>query len=543
MALAIEVELLTGRYVATRFNDRARAEWPPHPARLFSAAVAVWADSERRSETEERVLRWLERQPAPQIACSDDACVSWREGATHFVPINDASAVPSVDATYALARAAVERGSDAARSPQDVQAVLRERERAMDRIARNSRKANERTLATGAIQLLPDERPRQARSFPSVRPPDARVVYAWPAAAPDAEQRAALDGLFARVGRLGHSTSLVSCRVTDDDLAVPTLVPDDHGSHAIRVTGDGQLTLLEQEFARHQGNDPRALPAAMQAYSPAVVTQDVIPGTVFSPRFTVVEIDRETPVSMLGSLALARAVRAAILESAGRDVPALLSGLRVDGDTGASRPADRPHIAIVPLPCVGRPHADGAVRGVAFVEPEERDAERAAALAIIWRWVGDGVRAVTVAGREVMLRRSEGYTSLATLRPGRWCEPSCSWATVTPIALDRWPGDLHDGDAAVRAAVFAGAEQLVVCACAHVGLPQPVRVAVGPDAFVSAVAPAHRFPSFRTPNGGPRRPLVHTRVTFEQAVRGPVLLGAGRYVGQGLCMPLESPRA
>ena len=39
--LAIEFELLTGRYAATAHNDRSRAEWPPHPARIFSALVAA----------------------------------------------------------------------------------------------------------------------------------------------------------------------------------------------------------------------------------------------------------------------------------------------------------------------------------------------------------------------------------------------------------------------------------------------------------------------------------------------------------------------
>ena len=43
---AIAIELLAGRYTATRFNDRAEPEWPPHPARLFSAMVAAWADSD-----------------------------------------------------------------------------------------------------------------------------------------------------------------------------------------------------------------------------------------------------------------------------------------------------------------------------------------------------------------------------------------------------------------------------------------------------------------------------------------------------------------
>ena len=35
------------------------------------------------------------------------------------------------------------------------------------------------------------------------------------------------------------------------------------------------------------------------------------------------------------------------------------------------------------------------------------------------------------------------------------------------------------------------------------------------------------------------RSLVHAVVRFPQPVRGPVVLGAGRFVGLGLCLPLD----
>ena len=54
--IAIEVELLTGRYVATSFNDRRVPEWPPHPARLFSALVATAAEHEDVAESGRRAL-------------------------------------------------------------------------------------------------------------------------------------------------------------------------------------------------------------------------------------------------------------------------------------------------------------------------------------------------------------------------------------------------------------------------------------------------------------------------------------------------------
>ncbi|MER3410669.1 MAG: type I-U CRISPR-associated protein Cas5/Cas6, partial [Thermoleophilia bacterium] len=62
MGLSIEVELLTGTYEAGIGGKRA--EWPPHPARLFCALVSV-AEGERDFEA----LRWLERQDPPLVLC------------------------------------------------------------------------------------------------------------------------------------------------------------------------------------------------------------------------------------------------------------------------------------------------------------------------------------------------------------------------------------------------------------------------------------------------------------------------------------------
>ena len=43
--LTLEVEFLLGRYAAADFRDREQPEWPPHPARLFSALVAAAYES------------------------------------------------------------------------------------------------------------------------------------------------------------------------------------------------------------------------------------------------------------------------------------------------------------------------------------------------------------------------------------------------------------------------------------------------------------------------------------------------------------------
>ena len=58
--LAIDVEFLTGRYVATAYSSRVDSEWPPHPARLFSALIATHAAEPDVSLDERGILEWIE---------------------------------------------------------------------------------------------------------------------------------------------------------------------------------------------------------------------------------------------------------------------------------------------------------------------------------------------------------------------------------------------------------------------------------------------------------------------------------------------------
>ena len=68
--LCIEMVLLTGTYRACSFEDRRRPEWPPHPARLFFAAVNAVHDKDPADADEVAALRWWEALGAPEISCS-----------------------------------------------------------------------------------------------------------------------------------------------------------------------------------------------------------------------------------------------------------------------------------------------------------------------------------------------------------------------------------------------------------------------------------------------------------------------------------------
>lgn len=48
----------------------------------------------------------------------------------------------------------------------------------------------------------------------------------------------------------------------------------------------------------------------------------------------------------------------------------------------------------------------------------------------------------------------------------------------------------------------------------------------------------HAFPRLRRKDGSERR-HTHAILVFDEPVRGPILVGAGRYRGYGFCRPME----
>jgi CRISPR-associated protein Csb2 len=245
---ALSVAFLTGRYVATSFDDRGRAEWPPHPARLFSALVAAHFEALDAPAVERDALLWLERQGAPEIAAPE---ASERDVMTVFVPVNDTSVVGSFEKETAALEAAEQAVREA--SGKGVAAAEKKRAKAEASLVEATRKATAevprskegKAAPAEAASLLPERRKRQPRTFPSVTPEGSSVVFAWPGAQPSAEARAALEGLAARVPRLGHSSSLVSVRVVDA-ATPPTWAPAGEGEvgdeeTTLRVVTEGQL--------------------------------------------------------------------------------------------------------------------------------------------------------------------------------------------------------------------------------------------------------------------------------------------------------------
>jgi CRISPR-associated protein Csb2 len=528
--LALGIRYLTGYAVATDPANRNRAEWPPHPGRTFMALAAAHFET-GEDPTERAALEWLETQPAPGLMAPE---ADERAVVTHYVPVND-KAGP----------------------------------------------------ARGLLQSLPGiTRGKQPRTYPRVRPHDDTVWLIWPDADPDEEFRRTLAGLCEKVTYIGHSSSLVQVWLSENG-AVPnsTWIPDPHGSTLqLRVPGRGTLAYLRDRFAaaaiaeferldrsvrqskgkarreamqsfeetlgvewrRNVQPPPRLRPvlSMTQGYRAVEGPQEEPPlTTIFDPGIVVLRLEATerslpTRLGLETTLRLTDILRRALMRQTtelGLDsVPAIISGHEPDGT-----PLDRPHIAYVPLGFVGREHADGHLLGVGVIFPRpehwpEQPRERRQILTALAR-----VRTLKLGGLGVWrlvpeVREAPAYN----LVPSAWTASrrgAAVWGTVTPIAFDRHP------KAGSRAEYQREVTAMIRRACTRIGLPEPSSVQIGPVSPHLGTPASRDYPRLPRKDGSERR-HTHATLVFERPVRGPVILGAGRFRGYGLCRPLREGR-
>jgi CRISPR-associated protein Csb2 len=265
-----------------------------------------------------------------------------------------------------------------------------------------------------------------------------------------------------------------------------------------------------------------------------IAEQARAPGTVFSGRFIVRTLAQESgrcrELDLCCAPHVAQRWREAILtqvSNAPEPVRKLLSGHDHDG-----APLDGPHLAFLPLAFVGHPDADGHLLGMGLVLPEAiRTEERRCALSLIARI--DRL----LLGRLGVWRIGSVHAAAQpwNLHPEAWTahpNGATHWSTVTPIAFDRHP------KAADRVAYQMEVAEMIARGCVRIGLPRPKEVIVTSASAHLGVTPAHAFPRLERKDGGRRR-HAHAILVFEEPVRGPILIGAGRFRGYGVCRPIE----
>lgn len=560
---SVEIELLADRYTA----GSDTTEWPPHPARLFYAAVALWAEG-GQDRAEREALLWWEQQGTPIIHADALTEVAERTDLGHYVPGNDATVLTN-KAVHELG-VAVSEAIDVVRETGVEKAkakAVRQVDKLLVKAIADSAKASSAkrvsdTVMAAQLKILPENRNRQRRTYPTVRPVHPRCVLEWSAAEPGAEIGESLDNLLGRVGRLGHSSTFVQCRVGTTAVDAHDLArwSPDSGHRSVRVASPGLLEELEMEYAQHQGTEPRTLPARTVSYGteevtprqqPHVRTGDWLILELDSPRASERWADgRSRPISGTRTLNLTRTLRAALISHCTEPVPPVLSGHR------GSQRLDEPHAAFLALPNVGNARSDGVVTSLAVSFPAEvsgpdleqiEDAVRhflAAGGELTWQ--GGSIRVAGAHWESATPQdRMIGRSVLRTASRQFWSRPSRRWTSVTPVALNRFPKALerHPIDWAL---VGEQLTDFAATACRDLGLPVPDHVAAVPGPPMAGIAPVGQqargrsFPHFRLSNGQ-RRYTTHLHLQFAELVAGPVILGAGRYFGYGLMLPVDGP--
>ncbi|EPH07275.1 CRISPR-associated protein/csb2, dpsyc system protein [Propionibacterium sp. oral taxon 192 str. F0372] len=456
--LTIEVNFLTGRYVASAHDDRDEPEWPPHPARLFSALVSAWATAPAVSDEEEALLRHLEHCGAPRIGVGE---------AREVFCLVDA-------------------------------------------------KQAEKTPAVPNLvpEVMPQGRPRQSRMFWSItlipdRDGRCIVTYTWADTELSDAQRHVLDALLMRVTRLGHSSSLVSCRLLDNPVAA-THWPSG-ATELLRTAGAGQLDALIEHFRRHQGYLPRALPAVSTPYTPTTTPPKPPTNRDLGGHWFGFEI--RPRIGAHGLANLTGTIRQTLLKAC--------------AVTGATRGRD---VFVLGLPNVGNPHATGDLLGGAVILPRDlTPTERTPLLRALFATL-DGVSPVTGASMPRITRAGE--QTPATLQKTRWSKPSRYWYSAIPLVIAGSPDHkLSPADYDIWLTEW------LTRSCTRAGLPAPVSVETTGQPLLVGARPVGGFPKV-VQAGRPRR-LVHARIEFADPVAGPLLVGGQRTLGFGLMAPTE----
>lgn len=470
-------------------------EWPPAPARVFQALVAGAAQGRHVPEDAVLALTLLERLAPPLIA----APVARRgQRVSLFVPNNDLDAV----------------GGDPGR--------------------------------VGEVRAKKTVQPRLLES-------EASFLYAWPLPEGQGDVLTPLaDGLY-QFGRGVDPAWAVGELLDDEQLATrlrmhrgsihrPT---SGDGSHELAVPTTSTCASIVRRFDAalvrlRSGTNGRSTDFVQppKAHFAMVRYDGTSTFRLFELR-SESEPARSSPWATWRATSLIEHVRDTAVAALSRALPArkadierVLVGRKQDGANAG--PLDE-RVRFIPLPSVGHEYADQAIRRVLVQVPPGPLAE------------GDVIWALS--GRPLFDAQTgeiEG-TMLAATRTdemvGRYRSTSRTWRSVTPLALgaakrrrieprrQREEAKL----ATERVAEERAARHAVARALRHAKVDAAlVRAHVQREPFDARGSRAERFAE------GTRfekEALWHVELELERDVRGPLVLGDGRFLGLGVMVP------
>lgn len=306
-----------------------------------------------------------------------------------------------------------------------------------------------------------------------------------------------LDSVLDAVTYLGRAESVARLSLVSQPPAVPHhWIPDAYGEELLRVPEPGWLALLQGAYL-----SPSRVPPLARA--PYAAPRHASP----SPWGELLVL-RPDGGDLRQAAALGDALRRAAMSHAPEQMAPVLHG------------HDKaPHGAWLTMPDVGHQHAKGRVLGLGLLLPKSvtrADRDQAAAA------LGN-VRRISAGGSDITLRHQPSHQPPPIgIERRTWARASTTWATATPIVLDRHPKR------------WQTAEDLIADSCERWGYPRPVAVDISPFSPFKGVPLARAF--------HPRRPgqWTHAVIEWSKPQSGPVLLGREQHFGLGLLRPLTS---
>jgi CRISPR-associated protein Csb2 len=509
--LLLSVHFHEGRYYG-------RPEWPPSPARLFQALVAGAASGKNLPDEDRAALAWLEQREPPVIAAP-----AKRDGRrfTNYVPNND-----------------------------------------LDSVGRDPRRISEIRAGKAIKPLLFDA--------------SIALIYAW-SFGDDEKHARRLCVIAELLYQLGRGVDMAWARgeIIDADEAETRLAT--HAGAIYRPgAGDGGIVLPSPQKGSLASLERRFVEIGNRFKTDKSGRQAQIYSQASKPRFSPVvyasppqhflfdlrELTDEEPFAMwrlpcaVNFVERIRDLAAASLKSRRPDAAATVDRIFIGRDAKEADKSER--IRIVPLPSIGSPHVVPAIRRVLVEVPPNcplsgMDIEGAFSGILVSESVnsenGEVVETRLLPAEDRDMLRHYGVDD----RNGHRV-----WRSVTPVALPESaarrridPQRLRKELATARGSAGqelkeakSGAERLAEESRATAAVLRSLRNAgvvasadairlqrepfTGRGARAEDFAPETRFAKER---------LWHVEITFAKPLRGPLLIGDGRYLGLGLMAP------
>jgi CRISPR-associated protein Csb2 len=503
-SLVLSVRFHDGRYHG--LDTSGRQEWPPSPARLFQALVAGSARAAAIQPEDIAALTWLERLEPPIIA-APAACKGQRF--KHFMPNNDLDSVGGDPSRLGEIRTATKIFHPRVFDPAIAFLYIWQFDHGTEHGER--------------IRDIADQIYQLGRGID--------MAWAWGEILDAAETETRLvarRGVLHRPSRSGTGTVLACPKL--GSLASLTAR---FNANRIRFThGTGKQQLFTQA--------PKASFASIAYDSPSKRLLFDLRGTAPQAPFA--------PWPFTKAIALVERLRDGAAERLRQALPERAGEVERIFIGRDAREADKAaRIRIMPLPSIGHAHVDHAIRRVLIEIPPNCPM---AAEDIAWGFSGLDVTSdretgeiwsLLVPADDEALLKHFGFDGAFRI-----------WRTVTPAALPEKaarrriePSRIRDRaeqkGATERIAEEVRAASAVRQALRHAQIDAPIEmIRVQREPFeakgerAEAFAPGARFAKER---------LWHVEVAFTKAVRGPLVLGDGRYLGLGLFTPLRETRS